>query len=101
MTLDGTERAVIEGRADGLQDLRPAAWSADGLVLYFAARTADGREGLYEVPADGGSARLLVRFDNPAMVLYGGRGVIAGNGHFYFAIGEMESDIYVADLVRR
>lgn len=28
-------------------------------------------------------------------------GVTIGNGRFYFAVAEMESDIYVMNLVRR
>ena len=36
------------------------AWSFDGEVIVFAARGEDGTRGLYEVPARGGVARLLL-----------------------------------------
>ena len=36
------------------------AWSFDGEVIVFAARGEDGARGLYEVPARGGVARLLL-----------------------------------------
>ncbi len=45
-----------------------------------------------------GTPRLLVRFDDPAMPVFGSGSVLAGNGMFYFAVGTLESDIYVMDL---
>ena len=46
-----------------------------------------------------GGASAAGRFDDPAMSVFGGA-VLTGNGMFYFAVGEVESDIYVIDLVR-
>jgi Tol biopolymer transport system component len=99
--LGGASRVVIDGDHTGLRNLWQPEWSADGRLIYFRAVAADGVEGVYEVPVSGGAHRLLVRFDDPAMSVYGGGGVLAGNGMFYFAVAEIESDIYVMDLVRK
>jgi hypothetical protein len=98
--LGGTPRIVSTGAATGLQALRWPEWSADGRTIYFRAVGPDGIEGVYEVTAAGGPARLLVRFDDPSMPVFGGA-VLAGNGLFYFPVGELESDIYLVDLVRK
>ena len=57
------------------------------------------RLGLLALRRRFGAPRLLVRFDDSAMSVFGGA-VLAGNGMFYCAVGEVESDIYVMDLVR-
>ncbi len=100
MPLDGTPRRVISAGTAGLRALQWPEWSADGQAIYFRAFDPDGIEGVYEVATNGGTPRLLVRFDDPAMSVFTGA-VLAGNGMFYFAVGEIESDIYVMDLVRR
>ena len=74
--------------------------SADGRTIYFRAFGPDGIEGVYEIAANGGAPRLLVGFADPAMSVFGGA-VLAGNSIFHFAVGEVESDIYVMDLVRK
>jgi len=88
---------IISGTAN-LRNPRWPEWSADGRDIYFRAFGSDGIEGVYEVAVSGGTPRLLVRFDDPAMSVYIGP-VLAGNGMFYFAVGQLESDIYVMDLV--
>jgi hypothetical protein len=42
-----------------------------------------------------------VRFDDPAINVTVTRSVAIANGRLYFVIGQMESDIYVMDVVRR
>jgi Tol biopolymer transport system component len=98
--LGGAPRVVIAGEAAGLRSLRWPEWSADGRAIYFRASGADGIEGVYEIDAAGGVPRLLVRFDDPAMPVFGGA-VLHGNGLFYFVVSEIESDTYVVDLVRQ
>jgi hypothetical protein len=63
-------------------------------------KESDGTLGEYEIPVAGGVPRLLVRFDDPAMSVFGGS-VQTGNGQFYFAVAKIESDMYVMDLVRK
>ncbi len=83
--------------ADALRDAEQGTRETE---VYFRARAPDGVDGLYAIPAAGGSSRLVVRFDDPASRA-SGPGVTIGNGRFYFAVAEMESDIYVMNLVRR
>ncbi|HQR17771.1 MAG TPA: protein kinase [Gemmatimonadales bacterium] len=98
--LGGTARVVISAATSGLQSLRWPEWSHDGAMIYFRALGPDGTEGVYEIAATGGLPRLMVRFDDPSMPVFGG-GVLPGNGLFYFAVGEIQSDVYVMDLVRK
>ncbi|MEO8637199.1 MAG: protein kinase [Gemmatimonadales bacterium] len=99
-SLGGAARTVV---ADGTGNIRTLAWpewSADGRSIYFIAVGMDNMQGLYQVDAHGGTPRLVVRFDDPAQAVYGAT-VVIGNGMFYCAIGEIESDIYVMDLTRK
>jgi serine/threonine-protein kinase len=99
VTLGGAERRLVEGRPGGLQGLQALWWSADSSTVYFSATRSDGA-GVFVIPAAGGRPRLVVRFDDPALRVFG-TPLSVGNGLFYFVIGEMESDIYVMDLVYR
>lgn len=99
-TLGGTGRPVPIDRSTIRPPILWPEWSADGARIYFRAFGMDGVEGVYEVAVAGGVPRLLVRFDEPAMSVWPGAAV-AGNGRFYFAVGQIESDIYVMELVRK
>jgi len=99
-TLGGSTRILQAHGAAGLRDPSWPEWSADGTLLYFRAASADGVEGVYQVPATGGTPRLLVRLDDPSLSVYNGA-MLPGNGQLYFAVGEIESDVYVMDLVRK
>ena len=99
-SLGGTPRIVTSGATSGLQTLRWPEWSPDGRMIYFRALGPDGTEGVYEVGVSGGVPRLIVRFDDPSMLVFGGA-VLAGKGLFYFPVGEIQSDVYVMDLVRK
>jgi TolB protein len=99
--LDGASRVVLEAGPAGLTNIGQAEWSDDGRLIYFRAVAADGVEGVYQIPVTGGTPRLLVRLDDPAMSVYKGGAVLAGNGMFYFAVAEIESDVYIMELVRQ
>jgi Tol biopolymer transport system component/tRNA A-37 threonylcarbamoyl transferase component Bud32 len=98
--LGGAVRTVFAGATGGVWVPKQPAWSADGTRIYFRGFQSDGTEGVYEVSVQGGLPRQLVRFDDPSRPVYEGS-VVAGNGLFYFVVSEMESDVYVMDLVRR
>ncbi len=98
LRLGGTPSMVLRNGTAGLRNSVWPEWSADGQTIYFRAVDETGTQGVYAVAATGGAPRLLVRFDDPAMGVYPSP-VLAANGMFYFAISEIESDIYVMDLV--
>jgi hypothetical protein len=83
--------------AEGLRVVGCPEWSPGGDLIYFCGRAADGAQGLYQVAAEGGVPRLLVSFDD-GMTHFT---VTVGNGLFYFSMTELESDIYVAEMVSR
>jgi Tol biopolymer transport system component/tRNA A-37 threonylcarbamoyl transferase component Bud32 len=98
--LGGAVRTVFAGGTGDVWVPKQPAWSADGTRIYFRAFEPDGTEGLYEISVTGGLARQLVRFDDPSRPVFEGS-VVVGNGLFYAVVSEMESDVYVMDLVRR
>ena len=99
-TIGGASRDLLLDRSTTRGPYSGPEWSADGSRIYFRAFSPEGVEGVYEVAATGGTPRLLVRFDEPGMSVYPAP-VLAERGRFYFAVGQIESDIYVMDLVRK
>ena len=97
--LDGSRRTVVDSAA-GLRTLRAPRWSDDGRSIYFTAIDGAGNRGVYRVPATGGTPVLVVAFDEPSMTLRS-NGVTIRGGTVFFALGEVESDIWVADLVEQ
>ncbi len=94
----GSSRHIITEGTAGLNNVSWPEWSADGSTIYFYATGPDGVYGLYAIPVTGGEPRLLVRFDEPSRQIFRVGGVVEHDGMFYFAIGVIESDIYVMDL---
>jgi len=73
-------------------------WSADGRVVYYKARDAEGHSSFWSVPALGGKPKLLVRFDNPSRKSV--RPEFSTDGvRFFFTLTENKSDIWVMDLI--
>jgi TolB protein len=97
-TLGGTARTIVRGTPTLSSPSFPE-WSPDGDAIYFAALDANNLRGLYRVAATGGTPQLVVRFDSPQLQLQGGSPVSVGNGMIYVVLRELESDIYVMDLV--
>lgn len=97
--LGGPARILVRAGAHGIQYPRWPEWSEDGRTIYFRDASNDGTPGIYGVPASGGIPRLLVRFDDPSLSVLTAS-VPARNGLFYLSVGEIESDIYLMDLVR-
>jgi serine/threonine-protein kinase len=97
---DGTSRTLIKAGTRGIQFPRWPEWSEDGRTIYFRDAGSEGNPGIYAVPASGGMPRLLVRFDDLSQSVLTAS-VPARNGLFYLAVGEIESDVYLMDLVRK
>ena len=97
----GGEPRKVAVDSVALRQLRSPEWSADGTSIYFAASDADNIRGVYRIPATGGTPQLVVRFDIPRLRPYFGGTPSLGNGLIYFVLTELESDIYVMELVRK
>jgi Tol biopolymer transport system component len=78
----------------GLQRFFAAQFSHDGSRIY-GLTDADGAQGVWWVPANGGRATKVVAFDDPSLSVVG---FAVGPAHLYFTISEQESDIWVMDL---
>ncbi|MGH7658260.1 MAG: hypothetical protein ACREL6_08490 [Gemmatimonadales bacterium] len=98
--LHGPARILVKAGAHGIQFPRWPEWSEDGQAIYFRDPSNEGTPGIYGVPSSGGIPRLLVRFDDPSQSVLTAS-VPARNGLFYLSVGEIDSDIYLMDLVRK
>jgi len=96
---DSGPTRVLVPDSGGRTSLVPQ-WSPDSRTVYNLFADSLGMVGVSAVPVAGGTARVLVRFDDPSRPWhrYGFR---ARGGRFYFTVGDLESDIWVAELERR
>jgi serine/threonine-protein kinase len=72
-------------------------YSRDGRTIYSVATHPDGREGVWAVPAAGGTPRLVIAFDDPALANPWGAFSV-GPDRLYLTVAQYESDIWVANL---
>ena len=98
LSLGGEPRTIVQETPDLKAPSWPE-WAPDGRTIYFSARDGVGRAGVYRVPAIGGTPELAVRFDDPRLQLLNVSPISVANGKIYFVVQELESDIYVMDLV--
>jgi TolB protein len=96
ITLDGQRQELID-LGELLTGFGPT-WSPDGTFIRFQGVSVDGTTGVYEVPAEGGPVRLLVRFDDPTRVSGPLFQSVGPGNMLYLTLSEYESDIWVADL---
>ena len=95
----GRAREVVTP-GNGIPAAGFARWSPDGRTLYFKAHDVRGAASFWSVSAQGGRARLLVRFDDPAW--QSSRNDFTTDGkRLYFAVEDRQSDVFVADLLKR
>jgi Tol biopolymer transport system component len=94
----GTPRPVFTPQ-NGEPFVGYGIWAPDGRTLYFKVHLA-GRASLWSISLVGGRPRPLVRFDDPAF--QSARNDFSTDGkNFYFAVEDRQSDVFVADLIRR
>jgi serine/threonine-protein kinase len=98
MSTDGATRMLVPNSTSG-EEAFYAAWAPDGKTVYYLSNGPEGSS-IRAVPATGGPARSLVRFDDPNRqhTLYG---FTTDGRTFYFTVGANESDIWVAELETR
>lgn len=75
------------------------AWIDSGTIA-FKSRDAQGRAELWSIPVAGGRPRLLVRFTDPQRP--SNRADFHTDGkRFYFSIEDRQSDIWVAEIIKK
>jgi len=95
----GAQRELyVPGPKDPLAEL--AIFSPSGRELYFKSHDARGSASFWSIPVEGGRPRLLLRLDDPTRA--SNRFDFASDGkRFYFTIEDRQSDIWLAEVVRR
>jgi serine/threonine protein kinase len=97
-SLAGESRLLVPNSPGG-EEAFYAAWGPGGKIIYFVSHGPQGSS-IRAVPVTGGPTRLLVQFDDPVRQ-HTRYGFTTDGRTFYLTIGEHESDIWVADLLRR
>ena len=104
VTVSGGTRRVLLTVRDPARDVAPlnpylSLWSDDGRVVYFIGRDPkDGIVGIWGVPAAGGPPRPAVLFDDPARRWHQ-NGFRLHGGRFYFTLGDLQSDVWVTEVL--
>ena len=100
ISLDGGKRKLLWARRDTDDPwVGHLVYSPDGSRIYFRGTvgTINPRFSTWELPARGGMAREVVRFDDPYhLPLWGG--FDTDGKQIFFTLDERESDIWVADI---
>ena len=75
-------------------------WGADGRTIFFKNHDAAGRAAIWSLPVPGGKPRLLVRFDDLNRPSF--RPALTTDGKtLYFTIEDRQSDVFVAEVLRK
>jgi Tol biopolymer transport system component len=77
-----------------------SAWSKDGKTIYFKSHDAAGRASIWSVPAAGGKPRLLVHFDDLDKPSFR-PSFSTDEKRIYVSVEDRQSDVFVAELVRK
>jgi Tol biopolymer transport system component len=98
---DGTgDRLLVAPGSSGDPEPMYPVWSRDGRTVYYKAYDRARESTIWEVPAVGGSPRLLVRFDVPSRRSL--RREFGTDGkRFYFTIATDESDLWSMELTTK
>jgi hypothetical protein len=80
----------------GLVSIGNRCYSRDGRTIHVFGDHRDGRSGVWAIPVVGGTPRLVIAFDDPALVPYATFSV--GPDRLYLTVSQYESDIWVAKL---
>jgi eukaryotic-like serine/threonine-protein kinase len=91
----GQARRLATGPEGG-----PVAWSDDGRTVYYLDRDSTGAMSVNAIPSAGGASRVVVRFDDPTRPWHR-YGLRVRGSRLYFTLGDLQSDIWVADLEQR
>ena len=93
---NGEVLSRYDSSTTGLPRLRGLKFSPDASRIYIVGEHQDGSDGVWWIPADGGSATKIVSVDDPSLGVHPRFGV--GPETLYLTISEYDSDIWVMDL---
>jgi len=98
----GPGRLLVPGLSPTFtaQGAPPPQWSPDSRLIYYLAADSGRVHGVSVVPATGGTAHVVIRFDDPARPWHR-YGFFLHRGKFYFTLGDLQSDIWVAEIGQR
>ena len=107
----GAPRVVLDASKPGVPQVERPRWSEDGRTIYFKSHDPQGRASFWSVsdaasyldptvPAVGGTARLLVRFDDPKRPSYRQQWAL-GRNRMYFPVEDRQADVWVMDVTTR
>ena len=84
----------------GLTGFGTPAYTRDGRTIYLWGEHRDGRRGIWAIPVTGGSLRLVIAWDDPALTppAFNVRRPDLGPDRLYLTVSQYESDIWVATL---
>ena len=91
----GPARRLVAGSA--VTNVAYPAWSTDGQAIYYITRESGVPVNVSVVPAVGGTPRVVVRFDDPTRPWHR-YGLRVHGERVYFTLGDLQSDIWVAEL---
>mgnify|MGYP003694130243 CR=1 FL=1 len=74
-------------------------WSADGRIVYHLSEERGRAANAIAVPVSGGAPHVVVRFDDPRDPGTGS-GSGFGAAGIYLNLGDLQSDIWVAEVAR-
>ena len=95
--LDGPTPSKAIELSDSLALVGPARWAPDGQTIYLRGRRRSDGMGCFLAVVPGGSPRVLVWFDDPLRPSYRPEWSTDGR-RFFFAIGDRQADVYVAEI---
>jgi hypothetical protein len=72
-------------------------FSDDGAWIYYLLDNGAVVTGVWAVSSNGGRARQVVRFDDPARPWHR-FGLRVHGTHLYFTLGELECDVWTAEV---
>jgi eukaryotic-like serine/threonine-protein kinase len=76
------------------------SWSDDSRTVYYLAVDPAEQASIWAVPVTGGQPRRMVQFDEPTRAWHR-FGFMVRNGRFWMTVGDLQSDIWAAEVESR
>ncbi len=76
--------------------MREPTFSADGSTIYAYGLDAEGSQGIWAIPTEGGAPRLVIENHDESRWFL--RALQVHGDRIYLSVAEYESDIWVMDL---